>query len=791
MEPSSDSDARLAGTSTPPDPGPPAASGSRPGPAPGRGARIPRRLLALLAVAALAVAWIAAHGWANGGTVRERIRARAQETLRRRLGAVEVGGARVDWLGRAVVGPLVIPSSRPGGTPVLRVESVVVRPSLGGLLAGRLEPASVGLLHARLAPGPAGGELRALVVRIRAARPDGGDAAGPGAGRRVPALRVRDLHVVLERGGRPVEVGPFGADLEAEPGDGGAASSLRGRILLPAGGRVRVEARRDAASARVRLDVEASLPGDLPAAVLRRLPVGFTSGRVEGLLELSGEADLRSGAGRVDARARDVSASGRRVGPEPLGPFAGAARGDLRWDARAGTASLADGRIELGPGGAVAVAASASLGTGADPRLALDLVLDRVPWRDLLAALPERLHPPGTAPEPAGSLSARLHLEGPPSRPSEWSVEAELDLEDLRRSARAAQPSWLLSPFRWRPVDPAADETPREIEVGPSNPRYVPLADLPPWLPRAVTAAEDAGFWAHRGFDVREIAEALRRGGAGRLRGASTISQQLAKNLFLSPERTLSRKFREALATLSLEAAVPKARLLEIYLNIAEWGPGVYGVGEAAAFWLGKDAREVTPKEAAFLASVIPAPRRYHARLARSGVSGAWAERVADILSKMWLQGHLTDDQLLRALDEPLALTPAPPRSAPPPAEDPDPAAGEPEPAVEPEEDPDAEPRGDAGARHEGGGGARHEGGGGARPESDAVPDPADGAATWPTGGAGTRPGGDDAGARPDGDSGEQARPGAAPGETPSRPPVPGASPSSPPTDPSGPTPPR
>jgi penicillin-binding protein 1A len=667
-----------------------------PGSAPPRRRTRRRRLLALAAAAGLGLAWVAAHEWANTGSTRERIRAGAEETLRRRLGAVEVGEAHVDWIGRAIVGPVVVPAARPGSSPVLRAERVVVRPSLTGLLAGRIEPASVRLLRVRLVPGPGGSELRDLVARLRAARPGG---LGPGAsgGRRgVPAIRFRDLHVSLERGGRPVDVGPLGADLELEPGAAGEATVLRGRVLLPGGGRVDVEARRDGDAARIRAELAASFPGDLPAAIARRLPAALADGRLEGSLELSGDPDLRSGTGRLDLRLRDVFLSGRRVGPEPLGPFAGAARGSLRWDLRAGTASLADGRLELGAGEAAA-AAAASIRSGADPRLAVELAVDRLPWRDLLAALPAALRPPEAVPEPAGTLSARFRIEGPPSRPAEWRVEGDLDLEDMRRAARAGPRSWLLSPFRGRPVDPAPDEVPRDIEVGPANPLFVPLAELPPWLPRAVTAAEDAGFWAHRGFDVQEIAEALRRGGTGRLRGASTITQQLAKNLFLSPERTLSRKVREALATVALEATVPKARLLEIYLNLAEWGPGVYGVGEAATFWLGKDARDLTPKEAAFLASVIPSPRRFHARLLRGGVSGAWAERVADLLSKMWLQGQLSDEQLLRALDEPLALVPGPGAAATEPAgsavEEEPAAAGDAEPGAEP--DPAFAPEGE------------------------------------------------------------------------------------------------
>ena len=171
-------------------------------------------------------------------------------------------------------------------------------------------------------------------------------------------------------------------------------------------------------------------------------------------------------------------------------------------------------------------------------------------------------------------------------------------------------------------------------------------------LVRAVTASEDAGFFGHRGFDFREIANAVTD--RSRVRGASTISQQLSKNLFLSPERTLARKVREALGTIALEASLSKGRLLEIYLNIAEWGPGVYGVGEAARFWFGKDARDLTARESAFLATVIPSPRRFHARLHRSGITPWWNARIDDVLGKMRIQNQLTDEQLAAALVEPL-----------------------------------------------------------------------------------------------------------------------------------------
>jgi hypothetical protein len=266
--------------------------------------------------------------------------------------------------------------------------------------------------------------------------------------------------------------------------------------------------------------------------------------------------------------------------------------------------------------------------------------------------LPADLGPPPTAPPVSGTLSARARVAGALSRRSEWDVVVDLDLEDLRRAARAAGPTWLSGPFTWRPIDPAPGEPPRRIAVGPGNPSFLPFAEAPAHLVRAVTASEDAGFFGHRGFDFREIANAVAE--RGRVRGASTISQQLAKNLFLSPERTLARKVREALGTIALEASVPKGRLLEIYLNIAEWGPGVYGAGEAARFWFGKDPRDLTPRESAFLATVIPAPRRFHDRLHRSGITPFWQARIDDVLRKMRTQNALTDGQLDAALAEPL-----------------------------------------------------------------------------------------------------------------------------------------
>ncbi len=142
---------------------------------------------------------------------------------------------------------------------------------------------------------------------------------------------------------------------------------------------------------------------------------------------------------------------------------------------------------------------------------------------------------------------------------------------------------------------------------------WVPLSRISPSLRQAVVAAEDSSFFTHEGFDWEGIKEAAKYNlEAGELkRGGSTLTQQLAKNLYLSSERSLLRKAREALITRSLEQHLTKERILELYLNVAEWGQGVYGAEAAARHHFKKSARDLTSDEAAWLAAILPSPRRY------------------------------------------------------------------------------------------------------------------------------------------------------------------------------------
>jgi monofunctional biosynthetic peptidoglycan transglycosylase len=141
---------------------------------------------------------------------------------------------------------------------------------------------------------------------------------------------------------------------------------------------------------------------------------------------------------------------------------------------------------------------------------------------------------------------------------------------------------------------------------------WVPLSKVSPYLINAVLIAEDDKFWQHEGFDYESIEKAIEKDiKAGKFRfGGSTISQQLARNLYLSPAKSIWRKFVEAVLTWKLERTLSKKRILELYLNLVEWGEGIFGAEAASRHYFGKHSIDLSPMEAARLAVILPNPRR-------------------------------------------------------------------------------------------------------------------------------------------------------------------------------------
>lgn len=169
---------------------------------------------------------------------------------------------------------------------------------------------------------------------------------------------------------------------------------------------------------------------------------------------------------------------------------------------------------------------------------------------------------------------------------------------------------------------------------------WTPLSKISPFLINAVLIAEDDKFYQHRGFDVEAIKLAIKTNvEKKRVKfGGSTITQQLAKNLYLSPSKSLVRKIREAILTWRLEKRLTKKRILELYLNVVEWGNGIFGVEAASRHYFGKPASSLRPEESARLAVILPSPRRY--RL--DGNSDYIEKRTQEILAIMEKRGIIS-----------------------------------------------------------------------------------------------------------------------------------------------------
>lgn len=150
--------------------------------------------------------------------------------------------------------------------------------------------------------------------------------------------------------------------------------------------------------------------------------------------------------------------------------------------------------------------------------------------------------------------------------------------------------------------------------VGPRNPRWTPSESIPAVMEWAVIVSEDANFYHHEGIDVKAIKEALKYDLEKKrfARGASTITQQTAKNLFLSREKSVTRKLKEIYLAKRMEQVLTKGRILELYLNIVELGPMVYGIDHGARYYFDKTASSLTPRECAFLAAMLPGPQKIY-----------------------------------------------------------------------------------------------------------------------------------------------------------------------------------
>lgn len=273
-----------------------------------------------------------------------------------------------------------------------------------------------------------------------------------------------------------------------------------------------------------------------------------------------------------------------------------------------------------------------------------------VPCRDIPGSLPRGMLPLLEGLQLEGHTTLRVHAAGSLLAETEPVVQFEGNVQDFA-VVRDAGPDLARLDRPFVHTGFAAPGRPVSVSVDPAVPGFTSYEGMAGYLRRAVVSAEDANFYNHHGVDFAQIRASLGRNiKEGRLaRGGSTITQQVVKNLFLSREKTLARKLQESFLAWKLENALSKRRILEIYLNIIEWGPGIFGAKAAASYFFDKHPADLTLNEAVFLAAILPNPAMY-ARQVRLGViPEALQVQMGKVLKRMRQLDYLTDEEYARA----------------------------------------------------------------------------------------------------------------------------------------------
>jgi len=561
---------------------------------------------------------------------------------------------------------------------------------------------------------PAGDNVRGLA---QASRPAKGGAGKSARGAASPHLRVRNARlrasVALPYG---VQLALRVPDLEVDRDAAGVVSAkLAGGVLDVAGlGSLRarsVDVRHDRDGLRLDGQGNVSLEVTGGGVLFENLALSARWRGSEGTVGLHGAVDAHrkvAFSGRLDPRGVDAVADLKEVSLRPIGALAArqglgldralaslhaslsldraGARAEVSVDATVagvdvvhpavdvspwldqsasltlrGEVDLAKGRLDLSGSAFKVLGLPLTLAGWLQvmPALRGALVLATprhapVACAPLLASQPLPVRQVLTGLEVDGKLGMRMAMELDASDWEGLGLDVTVNPVCTVRSEAAVLGNLL-------PILQQANASalvPTKLPLASFHPDFVPIGAMPRHLLGAFLTAEDAKFFRHRGFDLEMIRHALAQDLQNRsfARGASTITQQLAKNLFLSQRRTLARKLEEAVLTWRLQQLVSKERILELYLNVIELGPGIRGVRQAAREYFGKEVMALTPIESAHLAALTPNPHALARRFRDGKVDEGWQQRLLDLVGMMRRHGRLSAEELARARSSPLVL---------------------------------------------------------------------------------------------------------------------------------------
>lgn len=478
-----------------------------------------------------------------------------------------------------------------------------------------------------------------------------------------PAVRLRGVQLAATDtgGGIGAVLGGLSADLRLDlrPDDRGNRA-LETRLVLPGGGHIAgrgtVHPRRIAVSARV---------ADLHFGRAHESIGGSVTGAYRLEIDVAGRKGYLEGRGQMTG----LTAEHPAIADGPVGPFDMLVKGrvDARLldpETRAVAVEISRGRFEVG---GVGFDFEAAVDTTPDA-WTVDAALDTgtVDGADLARAIPEGLLPNLQPIEARGRFGMKAKLAIDRTKLDETVLDVDLDIRGLKVTAINDRIDFdaLRSVFETRfEMPPEEGEDEGEIlvrETGPESERWVPFEQIPPLLPLTVTTQEDGGFYKHGGVSLFHLRGSLIRNlERGRFaRGGSTISMQLARNLFLNRRKTLARKLEEVILTWLLEQEFTKDELMTLYLNVVEFGPDIFGIGEAAAHYFQKPPLALTAPEIAWIVRLLPNPRGQYEMFEDKKLTRQMTASINRLLRRLVVREHMAEEDLVQIGPEELFLPP-------------------------------------------------------------------------------------------------------------------------------------
>ncbi len=389
--------------------------------------------------------------------------------------------------------------------------------------------------------------------------------------------------------------------------------------------------------------------------------VGLASLSTRAHLALAADGKTLSVDGKAKVHA--LSLKSAALSDEPVAGLELAVRlkGDL--DLAGSRAQIAEGEVDLG---AIRLLVQGHYERSGDAyRFRGDFDMPLTACQSMLDSTPRGLVPKLQGMRLAGSYALRGHADIDSANIDrgfalDWDAANTCRVVDAPPAVSIDQ---FRAPFRRTAYDPEGH--PVTVETGPGTPEWVPLTAISKYMETAVLTTEDGGFRRHHGFDHEAIRNSFRENLRQRrfVRGASTISMQLAKNLYLDRGKNLSRKLQEAVLTMYLEQELTKDQILELYFNVVEFGPMVYGIGPAARSYFSASARELSLGQALYISSIMPNPKIQHFG-AGGVVTPTWMSYLYKLMKAARARDNLTDEELAEGLRETVVRgSPAPQRA--------------------------------------------------------------------------------------------------------------------------------